>query len=156
MSGLQMANWKTGDKIMRTKLRKNQRGAALIETAFTIPIILLISVSIFEFGRAYQTWQVLTNAAREGARIAILTDKTDADVQAAVKGYMTSGGLPIGSAVVNVDRNVAMGSNTASRITVNYPFQFIVLNPVVRLVTPTSTTGAPLTMQSVALMRNES
>ena len=56
---------------------------------------------------------------------------------------------PIGSAVVNVDRNVAMGSNTASRITVNYPFQFIVLNPVVRLVTPTSTTGAPLTMQSV-------
>jgi Flp pilus assembly protein TadG len=141
---------------MRTKLRKNQRGAALIETAFTIPIILLISVSIFEFGRAYQTWQVLTNAAREGARIAILTDKTDADVQAAVKGYMTSGGLPIGSAVVNVDRNVAMGSNTASRITVNYPFQFIVLNPVVRLVTPTSTTGAPLTMQSVALMRNES
>jgi Flp pilus assembly protein TadG len=156
MSCLQMANWKTGDKIMRTKLRKNQRGAALIETAFTIPIILLISVSIFEFGRAYQTWQVLTNAAREGARIAILTDKTDADVQAAVKGYMTSGGLPIGSAVVNVDRNVAMGSNTASRITVNYPFQFIVLNPVVRLVTPTSTTGAPLTMQSVALMRNES
>jgi Flp pilus assembly protein TadG len=151
-----MANCKTGDKIMRTKLRKNQRGAALIETAFTIPIILLISVSIFEFGRAYQTWQVLTNAAREGARIAILTDKTDADVQAAVKGYMTSGGLPIGSAVVNVDRNVAMGSNTASRITVNYPFQFIVLNPVVRLVTPTSTTGAPLTMQSVALMRNES
>jgi Flp pilus assembly protein TadG len=156
MSCLQMANWKTGDKIMRTKLRKNQRGAALIETAFTIPIILLISVSIFEFGRAYQTWQVLTNAAREGARIAILTDKTDADVQAVVKGYMTSGGLPIGSAVVNVDRNVAMGSNTASRITVNYPFQFIVLNPVVRLVTPTSTTGAPLTMQSVALMRNES
>ena len=26
-------------------------------------------VGIFEFGRAYQTWQVLTNAAREGARI---------------------------------------------------------------------------------------
>jgi Flp pilus assembly protein TadG len=52
---------------MRTTLKKNERGAALIETAITIPIILLISVGIFEFGRAYQTWQVLTNAAREGA-----------------------------------------------------------------------------------------
>jgi len=139
----------------RTSLRKNERGAALLETAITIPIILLITVGIFEFGRAYQTWQVLTNAAREGARIAILVDKTDAEVQTVVKNYITSGGLPA-TPTVNVDRNVAMGTNTASRVTVDYPFQFIVLNPVVRMVTPSSTTGAPLTMQSTALMRNES
>jgi Flp pilus assembly protein TadG len=139
----------------RTSLRKNERGAALLETAITIPIILLITVGIFEFGRAYQTWQVLTNAAREGARMAILVDKTDAEVQTVVKNYITSGGLPA-TPTVNIDRNVAMGTNTASRITVDYPFQFIVLNPVVRMVTPSSTTGAPLTMQSTALMRNES
>ena len=48
----------------------NERGAALLETAVTLPIILMICVGIFEFGRAYQTWQVLTNAAREGARVA--------------------------------------------------------------------------------------
>jgi Flp pilus assembly protein TadG len=141
--------------IMRTTFRKNERGAALLETAITIPILLLISVAIFEFGRAYQTWQVLTNAAREGARIAILIDKTDSDVQNAVKNYISSGGLPA-TASIDIDRDVAMGANTASRITVNYPFQFIMLNPVVRLVTPSSTTGAPLTMQSTALMRNES
>jgi Flp pilus assembly protein TadG len=140
---------------MRTNLRKNERGAALIETAITIPIILLIAVSIFEFGRAYQTWQVLTNAAREGARQAILVDKTDADVETAVKNYITTGGLPLGSTVVNINRTVPMGTNTASQVTVNYPFSFIVLNPVIRLVTPSSTAGAPLTMQSVALMRNE-
>jgi Flp pilus assembly protein TadG len=51
---------------------KNQRGAATARTAITLPLILLITVGIFEFGRAYQTWQVLTNAAREGARIAVL------------------------------------------------------------------------------------
>ena len=59
------------------RLTKNERGAALLETAITIPLILLISVAIFEFGRAYQTWQVLTNAAREGARVAILNGTTD-------------------------------------------------------------------------------
>ena len=59
-----------------------ERGAALLETALTVPMILLISVGIFEFGRAYQTWQVLTNAAREGARIAVLHRSTDAEVTA--------------------------------------------------------------------------
>ena len=142
---------------MRTTLRRNERGAALIETAITIPIILLISVGIFEFGRAYQTWQVLTNAAREGARVAILTDKTDADVQSTVQNYMKSGGLPkYATAGVVIERSVALGTNTASRITVNYPFQFMVLNGVAKLVAKGSTAGKPLTMQSVALMRNES
>jgi Flp pilus assembly protein TadG len=141
---------------MRTKLRRNERGTALLETAITIPIILLIAVAIFEFGRAYQTWQVLTNAAREGARISVLIDKTDADVQAAVRNYMQAGGLPgHASAGVVIDREVPMGTNTASRITVNYPFSFIVLNGVAKLVTKGSTAGQALTMQSVALMRNE-
>ena len=53
---------------MRRRLR-SERGAALLETAITLPIILLVSVAIFEFGRAYQTWQVLTNASREAARL---------------------------------------------------------------------------------------
>jgi Flp pilus assembly protein TadG len=92
---------------MRTRLVKNERGAALLETAITIPIILLIAVGIFEFGRAYQTSQVLTNAAREGARIAILSETTDAQVQTVVRDYMTSGGLPnSATADVDIDRNV--------------------------------------------------
>ena len=141
---------------MRTRLLKNERGAALLETAITIPIILLISVGIFEFGRAYQTWQVLTNAAREGARVSILSDKTDADVTSAVRGYMKAGGLPgYSSAGIVIERTVPLGTNTASKITVNYPFQFMVLNGVAKLVTKGSTAGKPLTMQSIALRRNE-
>jgi Flp pilus assembly protein TadG len=140
------------------KRLRNQRGAALLETAITIPIVLLISVSIFEFGRAYQTWQVLTNAAREGARVSILTDQTDAQVTAAVRNYMTSGRLPnAASAPINVERSVAFGGNTASRITISYPFNFVVLSPVARLVQRSSNLGrSPLTMSAVAMMRNES
>ena len=138
------------------KRLKGQRGAALIETAVTLPIILLVSVSIFEFGRAYQTWQVLTNAAREGARVAVLPDYTDTDVTTTVRNYLNSGQLPnAGAAAINVVRNVPFGNTTASQVTVNYPFQFMVLGPVARLVQSTSTAGAPLTMTSSALMRNE-
>lgn len=135
---------------------KNQRGAALLETAVTLPLILLVSVAIFEFGRAYQTWQVLTNAAREGARVAVLFDKTDTDVSDTVQAYMTSGKL-IETPSISVNRNMTLGANSVSEVTVNYPFKFIVLNPVIQLVTKGSTTGkAPLTMQAIAVMRNES
>jgi Flp pilus assembly protein TadG len=138
--------------------RRGERGAALLEAAITVPIILLIAVGIFEFGRAYQTWQVLTNAAREGARLAVINGSTDTDVVTRVRNYMSAGQLEnAATATVTVNRGVALtGSDTASQITINYPFQFMVLNPVVRLVTPSSTTGAPITMQSTSLMRNES
>ena len=141
---------------MLTKRLRNQRGTALIETAVTIPIVLLICVGIFEFGRAYQTWQVLTNAAREGARVAVLPDATTDSVQATVRAYMTSGRLPSADAAnITVDRNVPLGATNASQVTVNYPFSFIVLNPVAKLVTKSTNVGAPLTMQASALMRNE-
>jgi Flp pilus assembly protein TadG len=143
---------------MRRRLR-SERGAALLETAITLPIILLVSVAIFEFGRAYQTWQVLTNASREAARVSILVASSNDDVIAAARNYMTGGSLPnAGTADVQVDRSVAFGGGaTASRITINYPFDFMVLNPVIRLVQAASTTGqGTLTMSAVALMRNES
>ena len=138
--------------------RRKERGAALIESAITIPIILLVSVSIFEFGRAYQTWQVLTNAAREGARVSIIQGKTDDEVRAAVRTYMDVGGLPLAndaSVTITLERAVPIGANDASRISITYPFSFIVLDPVMKLVTPSSTQGNALTMGAVAIMRNE-
>lgn len=144
---------------MRKRI-KNQRGAALLETAITIPLILAVCVAIFEFGRAYQTWQVITNAAREGARIAILAETTDENVTTTVQDYMTSGQLPVdkvAAAKVDIERTVPFGATTASRITVRYPFDFTVLNPVMRLLNSNSTAGQGTTMMvSTALMRNES
>lgn len=147
---------------MSTRRIRNQRGTALIETAITIPIVLLICVGIFEFGRAYQTWQVLTNAAREGARVAVVSENTDDQVRAMVRNYMSSGGLPgAGTATVNIVRNRPLAAtprtdDSASVITISYPFNFIVLNPVARLVVSGTNTGnATLTMTSVATMRNE-
>ena len=140
------------------KRMRSEKGAALIEAAITVPVILLISVGIFEFGRAYQTWQVLTNAAREGARMAVITASTDADVTARVRNYMQAGSLPnYATANVTVQRSIALtGSDTGSSIVIDYPFQFMVLNPVVRLIAPSDTkTGAPITMKSSAIMRNE-
>ena len=136
----------------------SEKGAALIEAAITVPIILLISVGIFEFGRAYQTWQVLTNASREGARLAVIEGSTDTEVRKRVTDYLTAGGLKtLTDDKIAVDRAVALtATSSGSRITINYPFEFMVLNPGVRLIAPADKkTGAPITMAAATVMRNE-
>ena len=149
-----MARWR--------RLSASERGTALLETALTLPLLLLVSVSIFEFGRAYQHWQVLTNAAREGARIAVLPNITTSQVETRVRAYMDSGQLQNStSATVLVDGNqtVSIGGAAtakASLVTVNYPFSFIVLNPVARLINGPTTLGSAFTMVATAEMRNES
>ena len=145
---------------------RGERGAALVETAFVLPIMLLVCVGILEFGRAYQTWQVVTNAAREGARVAILPHYADASVSARVKTYLKNGGLPaavVDSAATKVLITAttipvnATGTVTAaaSRIVVEYPFQFMVLQPVAQLVVNGSLAGQPFTMRMTTIMRNE-
>jgi Flp pilus assembly protein TadG len=142
---------------MRTRLR-NERGAALLEAAITVPIILLICVGIFEFGRAYQVQQILTNAVREGARAAVIEGTSDERVSKIVTDYMASGNLPVPAAPVTIDisRAEPFGGTTASKVTVTFPYKFMVIGGVVKLVAPKSTLGSTnLNMQATALMRNE-
>jgi Flp pilus assembly protein TadG len=133
----------------------------MIEAAMTLPLLLLISVGIIEFGRLYQTWQVMTNAAREGARIAVLPTPIAGGVDARVREYLQMGGLKsdssVGVAVTPVDVSIGNATNASgSRVTVTYPFSFMALQPVAQLVVAGSVTGAPITLTAAATMRNES
>ena len=144
---------------MRGRLR-SERGTAIIETALTLPLLLLVCIAIFEFGRAYQTWEVLTNAAREGARLAVLPTAVPGAVDARVREYLTVGGLSADpSVLVAVNPATvsmcAAGTASASQVVVTYPFSFIVLQPVAQLVVKGSLAGAPITLTAAATMRNE-
>jgi len=154
---------------MRRWLSRTRRedGAALVETAFVLPIMLLVSVGIFEFGRAYQTWQVITNATREGARVAVLPDYTDDSVKARVRTYLKDGGLSAAIVDDTAKTNVEITATTipvdvggtvtasAARVVVEYPFEFMVLQPVAQLVVNGSMAGEPFTMRMTTIMRNE-
>jgi len=139
---------------------RDATGQALVEAALITPVVLLIMVGIFEVARAYQTWQVLTNAAREGARAAVVPGSNVATVEALVKKYMSDGQLgQAGSAKVNVNPAATLAVNgtniNATLVTVDYPFSFIMLQPVARLVVKDSDAGSALTMRATSLMRNE-
>ena len=147
----------TRDKAHGTR---GERGQALIEMAIALPLMLLVAVAIFEFGRAYQTQQVLTNAAREGARMAVLPDASVSNVETRVRDYLTAGQLTNVDAAdvdINTAAKIPMGAGevTASVVTVNYPFQFAVLGPVAKLVSSSSKMPGSVTLSAAAEMRNE-
>ena len=62
-----MGDGKRGQE-MRT-LAKHDKGQSLVEFALVIPILLLLMVGIMEFSRAWMTKNIMTAAAREGARV---------------------------------------------------------------------------------------
>lgn len=55
-----------------SKFWKNQSGAAAVELAILAPVLILLAVGTFEFGLLLYNKQVITNAAREGARAGIV------------------------------------------------------------------------------------
>ena len=65
---------------------RSHRGAELIEMAIVTPILMLIIGAIIDFGMLFRSWEAVTNAAREGARVGVLPAYTaDDDVRARVE-----------------------------------------------------------------------
>lgn len=57
---------------MKSKRWLSRRGQSLVEMAMVLPVLTLLTFGLVDFGRAYYFQVSITNAAREGARVAIL------------------------------------------------------------------------------------
>ena len=63
---------------MRRAVSRRERGQAMVEFALVLPIFLLVLLGVFDFGRAIYAYNDVANAAREGARTAIIYQSEDA------------------------------------------------------------------------------
>ena len=64
--------------------------------AIVTPILLMILAGIFDFGFLFRSWEVVTNAAREGARVGVFpptTATTAVRPRHRVDAYMASAGV---------------------------------------------------------------
>src|SRR5262245_15926747 len=110
---------------------RSARGVELIEFAITLPILLFVLSGIIDFGFLFHHYEIVTNAAREGARMkSNLTTASLADVQERVGAYLDNAGLVSGQATTAVNP-VAIPINPSGTVTaagnqvvVQYPFQF--------------------------------
>jgi Flp pilus assembly protein TadG len=131
-------------------------GQALVEVAIALPILLALLVGIFEFARAYNVQQVITNAAREGAREGVLPDKTTSDVQTVVTGRLADANISTATIAITpdpLDDTVKTGTAVSVQVSVNYTFVFI--GPILRMLDPGATDPGTITLRSTATMRKE-
>src|SRR6476469_1117787 len=75
---------------------RDQRGAAAVEMAIVLPILILLVFGIIQFSIYFNRLQGLQAAAREGARVAALPQSTQSDVKAKVTDAL-DGVLPSGT-----------------------------------------------------------
>lgn len=107
-------------KLQKFKLIKQQQGQSLVEFALLLPMLVVILFGTVEFGRLWMTMNVLTGAAREGARVAAVTAPNTAQVQTAVNNVLS--GASITGATITV-----VGPNAANSVTVTVRINYNVL-----------------------------
>jgi len=132
---------------------RNQRGAALVEVAITIPILLALLLGIAEFARAWHIQQVITNAAREGARVAILPSSgsgPNAAISNAVDTRL-AGGNVVGATTVVVN---TAATGQPDSVTVSYVYTYEIFGKAMSLLSG-GAVPASVTLQSTSVMRNE-
>lgn len=128
--------------------RRSESGVALIEFAFVLPILLVLAMGMLDFGRAFHEKSLLDQAAREGARVAVVTSPDVDIVEDHVNAVLASGGIVPTSVTVD-------GPNAAQMVTVTVNATFTFITPGVFLFLPGWDTGATIPMTGQTVMRFE-
>ena len=144
-------------------LRCNRRrlaghsGSQLVEMAVVLPLLLILIAGMVDFAFLLHSFAVVTNAAREGARIGVLPGYNTTDIQNRVVTYVSSAGLTGAPTTTVTPTTIAPGGGgppfPAVSVSVSYTHQYFFIGPMVTLIG--TTFPASKTMTSVSVMRLE-
>lgn len=107
---------------------RSQHGQSLVEAAVFVPILVLLLAAAVDFGRVFDAYIVLTNAAREGARFGSVNPTLPVDqVQALVVADVVGSGTNITEMADFGSRGTVTvvgqeSTSTKVKVTVSYPF----------------------------------
>lgn len=144
-------------------------GQSLVEFVLVLPVLLVLVFGIIEFANAWRTSQIVTNAAREGARMAVLPQNDGVEgITTRVKSYLHNSSLDSAEAVVDVDCDSngdgtfdqqdqeCSSSGGAQRINVQYDFTFSFLGPMINFMSGSGGDQfGTITLDATTIMRNE-
>jgi hypothetical protein len=135
-----------------------RRGQAVVEFALVLPLVLIMVISVFEFARAWNIQQVLTDAAREGARVAVVGSGNKepeamikANVTSAIDNALSVAGIDPADAKPYGMPGVGDGTGSSATIQIALPYRFVFLGPLMEWTLDKSS----LTLRTSITMRNE-
>ncbi|MEM5338101.1 TadE/TadG family type IV pilus assembly protein [Paraburkholderia azotifigens] len=133
----------------------SQRGAAAIEFAIVLPLLLLVVFGIVELGIALYDKAMITNASREGARAGVVLRNpkpTSQDITNVVLAYCQNYLLTFGTGntpTVTVPSGVGGTFGTPLTVTVSYQYSGLGLGAMLSAFT------GPIVMTATTIMNNE-
>lgn len=119
-----------------TKCRE-ESGAELVEAALVIPLLLMLLLGIVWLGRAYNVYETITRAAREGARFAVLPSCATCSPSNTMEETYSSAGTSKATACISnptyeftnyVSPTLTSAALDPSKVK-NYCQQAVVMNP---------------------------
>ena len=114
--------------------KHDEKGSTLVEYAIGASVFLMAVFAVLEFGRALWAHNALTDAARQGARYAVLhqTSGEDGNIKNLVVYGKTGGGtkpivpgLTTNMVQINRSGDFSVNSGTATVKITGYQFQFV-------------------------------
>lgn len=106
-----------------TQQRAARRGSTLVEFALVLPILLMLSMLLVQYGLILNTTLTLTNIAREGARYGAVHPATDAGIRNKVQQTMQNTPLKYDDVAVDISPPEGDATRTAGQpINVNIVF----------------------------------
>ena len=126
-----------------------------------LPVLLLLIFGMVEMAAAWRTFQLITNIARDGARVAVLPSSTDQDVTDHIESLLDGSGLDSGEAGIAYaceaegSSSICANTNNATRVTVDYPYTFRLLGPLVAFAGGNGDGFGTISIASTSIMRRE-
>ena len=91
-----------------------------MEMALVLPIFFMVVLGIVEFGRAMMVGQLVTNAAREGARIGVVDGNSNSDIESFIEDFLsTAVGVSASSITITITVKPAPGNTTTGNEVAN-------------------------------------
>ncbi|HOL92418.1 MAG TPA: TadE/TadG family type IV pilus assembly protein [Clostridiales bacterium] len=115
--------------MVRNRNKTGKRsGQSLVETALVLPLLLLILMDIIDFGLLFNSYLVVSNASRDGARHAVTGD-TDAQIRAAVCSAAST--LDLTRLDITISPDEGEGRSTGDSVTVTVKFEYSMVTPII-------------------------
>lgn len=138
--------------------RRNERGTAMVELTFALPLLVVMLFGVMEFGRLFVEWQIVQSSARSGARSAslyraqCLPDAVRNEVTATVNAVLSANPLTKARTLeVEVSNPCSTQASQLCCVTVRLHTDLGVLQSIVEIVS-----GKPnVILASTAVMRPE-
>ena len=107
-----------------SRLKYKRRAATAVEVALFLPLLIILTFGLIEYGWLFLKAHQITNAARQAARVAATPDATTADVQAVVNTLMANAGLSGGQYTMTINpgdiTEIEPGNSLVVGISVSY------------------------------------